>query len=190
MENSQYVRVWDPLIRLFHWTLVAAFCLAWLSEDDFINLHVWAGYTILGLLLVRLAWGLVGSRYARFNDFVRAPSTIIAYLKDVTGFRARRYLGHNPAGGAMIVALLITLLASTLSGLAVYGAGEFSGPFAAVFVNAPHFWAELFEEVHEFFVNATLMLVALHLFGVLLSSFQHRENLVRSMVHGMKRRGE
>ncbi|MES9906198.1 MAG: cytochrome b/b6 domain-containing protein [Sedimenticola sp.] len=187
MQSSGWLRVWDPLVRIFHWSLVGAYAIAWLTEDHFLTLHVWAGYTIMGLLLFRLLWGLVGSRHARFSDFVKRPATVIAYMKDVAAFRAKRYIGHNPAGGIMIVALMLMLSLSILTGLAAYGAEEFSGPLAPLFLDLPHFWGELLGEVHEFFVNITLLLVFFHLVGVVLSSFQHQENLVRSMINGMKR---
>lgn len=187
MQSSEQQRVWDPLVRIFHWTLASAFVVAWVTEDDLLTLHVWAGYIIGGLLLLRLLWGVVGSRHARFGDFVRSPATVMGYLRDVIAFRARRHIGHNPAGGAMVVTMLLLLTAATLSGLAVYGAGEFSGPLASLFFDAPNFWGDLLEGLHELCANVTLLLVVFHLLGVLLASLQHRENLVRSMITGLKR---
>ncbi len=172
----------------FHWSVVGAVVAAWVTDDHFLILHVWAGYTIVGLVLFRLFWGLVGTRHARFSAFVRRPATVIAYIKDVVAFRAKRHIGHNPAGGAMVIALLLSLAATTLTGLAVYGAEEFSGPLAPLFLNLPHFWGELLGEVHEFFVNITLLLVFLHLAGVFMASVQHKENLVRSMITGIKQK--
>jgi cytochrome b len=157
-----------------------------LTEDEFMTLHSYAGYLIAGLLLFRLLWGLVGPRYARFTDFVKSPATVIAYLKDLAGFRAKRYVGHNPAGGAMIVVLLIMLVATTLSGLLAYGSVG-SGPLVGLFVNHNSFGSELLEEVHEFFANFTLLLVVIHLGGVAFESLLHNENLVRSMFTGVKR---
>ena len=180
------VKVWDPLVRVFHWTLVTAFFVAYLTEDDLLDLHVYAGYLIGGLLMVRLVWGFVGSRYARFSDFVKRPSEVRAYLKSLISLHPRRYLGHNPAGGAMVVALLVSLLFTMLSGVAVYGIGESAGPMAASMAGMSDFWADVLEEVHEFFANFTVLLVCLHVLGVLLASLQHRENLVKSMVNGFK----
>jgi cytochrome b len=179
------VKIWDPLVRVFHWSLALFFITAYLSEDEWLGAHVWAGYSVLGLLLLRIVWGFAGPNHARFSDFVYAPPTILSYLKDVLKFRARRYLGHNPAGGAMVLALLLSLLATTLSGLAVYGAQEFAGPLAGWFNDPAQ--GEVIEEVHEFFANFTLALVALHLIGVALASWQHRENLARAMFTGNKR---
>lgn len=185
--KPKMVRVWDPLVRFFHWSLAASFLVAFLTEDDLLVVHVWAGYIIFGLILVRLIWGFVGPRHARWSDFIKEPGEIMAYLKDVLRFRALRHLGHNPAGGAMVVALLVSLIATGLSGLAVYGAQELSGPLAPMFSGLSEGWAHLLEDVHEVLANLTLLLVLLHLAGVVFASLQHRENLVRGMITGLKR---
>jgi cytochrome b len=181
------VSVWDPLVRVSHWTLATAFLAAWLVGDDWLDLHVLAGYTVLGLVLFRLVWGVIGTRHARFTDFVRSPSAVLAYLKDVVSVRARRHLGHNPAGGAMVIALLLSLTFTAISGLALYGHGEFSGPLAGLMQGAPVWLGNALEELHEFFANFTLLLVVLHVAGVALASLQHGENLIRSMFTGRKR---
>ena len=181
------VRVWDPLVRVFHWTLATAFLTAYLVEDDWLNLHVLAGYTVLGLVLFRLVWGVIGTRHARFTDFVRSPAAVLAYLKEALAVRARRHLGHNPAGGAMVIALLVSLIFTTVSGLALYGYGEFSGPLAGLMQDVPGWLGNALEAAHDFFANFTLLLVLLHLAGVALASLQHGENLVRSMVTGYKK---
>jgi len=186
-DKHDTVRVWDPLVRVFHWTLAVAFLAAYLVKDDWLGLHAVAGYTVIGLVLFRLVWGVIGTRHARFTDFVRSPTDVLAYLKDALAIRARRYLGHNPAGGAMVIALLISLIFTTVSGLAVYGYGEFSGPLTVLMQNIPGWLGNALEETHEFFANFTLLLVLLHLAGVALASLQHGENLVRSMVNGRKR---
>jgi cytochrome b len=183
---TREIKVWDLFIRIFHWSLVAGFALAYVTEDDFMTVHVYAGYLILGLIVMRLMWGLIGSRHARFSSFVRSPSEVVAYMKDVARFRARRYVGHNPAGGAMIIALLLSLAMTLLFGLLTYGAMEFSGPLAGLTAGVGDTVAHGFKEVHEFFANFTLVLVVLHVIGVLVASIQHRENLVRSMVTGIK----
>lgn len=167
------VRVWDPVVRLFHWSLVAAFVVAWFTGDELKELHEAAGYTIAGLLVVRLIWGFVGTSHARFADFVYRPSTVVAYLVDTARLRAKRYLGHNPAGGMMVLALLLMLAVTAATGImtttdAFWGVG----------------WVE---EAHEFAANLTVVLVGLHLAGVLVASAEHRENLVRAMITGRKR---
>ena len=186
--HNQGVRTWDPLIRLFHWTLVAAFFTAYLIEDDWLGLHVLAGYTVLGLLLFRIIWGVIGTRHARFTDFVCSPAKTLAYLKDAIAFRAMRYPGHNPAGAAMIITMLFSLTATAVTGLALYGYAEFSGPLAGLVSDIPDRPGGLLEAVHEFFAEFTVLLVVLHLAGVVLTSLQHRENLVRSMFTGIKQK--
>ena len=186
--HTEGIRIWDPLIRLFHWTLVVAFFSAYLIEDDWLGLHVLAGYTVLGLLLFRIIWGVIGTRHARFTDFVCSPAKTLAYLKDAIAFRARRYPGHNPAGAAMIITMLFSLTATAVTGLALYGYAEFSGPLAGLVSDIPDRPGGLLEAVHEFFAEFTVLLVVLHLAGVVLTSLQHRENLVRSMFTGIKQK--
>jgi cytochrome b len=131
------IRVWDPLVRIFHWTLVGGFATAFIVEDDILGVHVWAGYLVLALIAVRLVWGVIGTRHARFSDFVRKPSDVLAYIRDALRLRAPRYLGHNPAGGAMVIALMAAVVLTGLSGLAVYGAEELSGPLAPLMSALP-----------------------------------------------------
>jgi len=187
-DTSQRVRVWDPLVRIFHWTLAGGFATAFIVEDDLLGVHVWAGYLVLALIALRLVWGLIGTRHARFNDFVRKPSEILAYVRDALRLRAPRYLGHNPAGGAMVVALMIAIVLTGLSGLAVYGAEELSGPLAPLMSSLPASWGHFFEEVHEVMANLTLVLIVAHVAGVIFSSLSHRENLIGGMITGWKRR--
>ncbi len=186
LGEQKMVKVWDPLVRIIHWSLVSAFFIAYFTEDDLLDLHVYAGYLIAGLLAFRLIWGFVGSRHARFSDFVKCPSEVWAYLKSILTTHPKRYLGHNPAGGAMVIALLVSLVLTTVSGIAIYGAGESAGPLAASLSGVGDFWADVLEVVHEFFANATLALVFFHVLGVVMASFQHKENLVKAMVDGRK----
>lgn len=201
--ETRQVKVWDPLVRIFHWSLVLAFAVAYLSgeeADDALDLHVWAGYAVLGLILLRLVWGLIGTRHARFSDFVYRPGAVLGYVRDLVAHRARRYLGHNPLGGAMAIALLLSLLATTVSGLALYAVEENAGPLAGLVSGAGRHdhatghddeegdqGAESLEEVHEFFSSFTLFLVFLHIGGVVVSSLVHKENLPRAMITGRKR---
>lgn len=198
--NTAEVTVWDPLVRLFHWTLVAAFCAAYFTQGEPFEalqdrmdgewlqiVHVWAGYTIAGLLLFRLIWGFAGPRHARFGDFVRGPGVVFAYVKEVLTLRAPRHLGHNPAGGAMIVILLSSLTVTVVAGLALYGADKGLGPLAGWLADIGDSTVDAIEETHEFFANFTLLLVAGHLVGVVWESLLHRENLARAMITGRKR---
>ncbi len=115
-KGTATVRVWDPLVRVFHWGLVAAFATAWLTADEMQPVHELAGYTVAGLVAFRLIWGFAGSRYARFSQFVKGPGATIAYLRTILRGNERRYLGHNPAGAAMILALLLTLSGTAFTG--------------------------------------------------------------------------
>jgi len=186
MNTHAKVKVWDPLVRAFHWLLVLGFFTAYFTEDDFLTVHAYAGYTVLALILVRLVWGFIGTRNARFSSFVTVPRVAWQYVKDTLRFRAKRYLGHNPAGGAMIVLLLISLLLTTLTGLAAYGASETAGPLAGWLGNIGETGEDIIKEVHEFFANFTVFLVVVHVAGVIFESLAHRENLVRAMFNGYK----
>ena len=167
------VKVWDPFIRLFHWMLAGGIAVAWLSAEEWDALHEWTGYLIAGLLAARLIWGLVGSRYARFSQFLQPPAAVLAYVRNILTGRERRYLGHNPAGAAMILALV-----AVIAGTAVTG---WMGTL-------DRFWGiEWVEEIHETLANLILVLVAVHLAGIALASLRHHENLVRAMISGRKR---
>ncbi len=207
------VKVWDPLVRIGHWTLVSAFFIAYFTEEELLTQHVWAGYTVAGVVLFRIFWGLIGSEHARFKDFVRSPGVTMRYLGDIAKNRAERFVGHNPAGGAMILALIASLAVVTFSGLEIYAIKENAGPLAGMIstgVNNPARFAlvpsayarddsddddhdsrresaeEFWEEVHEVSANVTLFLVLLHVAGVIVASLSHRENLVKAMVTGRK----
>ena len=210
-SGNDTIKVWDPLVRIGHWTLVAAFFIAYFTEEDLLTQHVWAGYTVAGVVLFRVLWGFIGTENARFKNFVRSPGTTLRYLVDIARNRAKRYIGHNPAGGAMIVALIASLAVTTWSGLEIYAIEENAGPLAGFSAqsnlgdssfelvgtayasedddsddeheSAEEFW----EEVHEASANVTLFLVLLHVAGVLLASFTHRENLIKAMLTGRKK---
>lgn len=188
MQHPEYIKVWDPLVRFFHWALVFCFFLAFITEDDLLGVHTWAGYGVLLLLSIRLIWGFIGPRYARFSSFIFTPDLIRRYLKDTLLFRAKRYIGHNPLGGLMILLLFVSLTVTAISGMALYGATEYAGPLAGWLGQVSDSGADVLEEVHEFFANFTLFLVVIHVGGVLFESLVHRENLVRAMLNGYKRK--
>ena len=170
------VRIWDPLVRLFHWSLVASIAIAWITAEEWDRLHEQVGYLALGLVAFRVVWGFVGTRYARFANFVRGPSTVLAYAGDVLGGRDRRYLGHNPLGALMILALVLSVAATGITGW---------------LMTTDAFWgSEAMEEVHEAFAVLILCLAAVHVGGVVLSGMRHGENLIHAMVTGKKRAPE
>lgn len=167
------VVVWDRFVRFFHWALVALFAIGYFTGGEAEDVHIVNGYALAALLALRLLWGFVGPRTARFGSFVKRPAETLAYLRDVARFRARRYLGHNPAGAAMILALACALAGTVTTG---------------IMMTTDAYWgSEWVEEVHEFLANATVGLIILHVAGVLVASFQHRENLIAAMVTGRKR---
>ena len=167
------VKVWDPLVRIFHWSLVLSFTVAFISAEEWDDLHIWAGYMAAGLIAFRLVWGLFGPRHARFISFVTSPGNVVAYAKQILTGDAPRYLGHNPLGGAMILALILSLAVVSVTGW---------------MFTLDRFWGvEWVEAVHATFANMMVGLVALHVCGVLISSLSHKENLVRAMVTGRKR---
>jgi cytochrome b len=236
--STPTVKVWDPIVRIGHWTLVIAFFTAYFTEDEFMTQHIWAGYVVAGVVLFRIFWGFIGSEHARFKDFIYAPSTIFAYLKSLVQRKPKHYLGHNPAGGIMVIALLASLCVTVYSGLALYAVEENAGPFATIYgASAQQNTAdantqlsivsnaeadedeakeaeenktaeksaenglgsnmenkemvneqdeEFWEGLHEFFANFTLLLVAVHICGVLISSHLEKANLIKSMVTGRK----
>jgi cytochrome b len=175
MENPT-VRIWDPAVRVIHWSLAVAIATAWVTGDEIKWLHEWVGYAVAALVSFRVVWGLFGPRYARFGQFVPGPRSLLGYLKDIAYGHEKRYLGHNPAGGAMIVALLLCVAGTALTGW--------------LQTTDAYFGDEMLEEVHGLLANGILILGGFHVAGVILSSFRHKENLVRSMITGVKRSPE
>ena len=183
-DAASRVYVWDPFVRVFHWSLFVGFTVAYLTEEDLLTVHVWAGYVVGALVLARVIWGFVGSPHARFADFLYSPGTALRYMRDLVLFRAERHLGHSPGGGYMVILLLVLVAATVITGLVVYGGDQQAGPLAGMFTQQT---GEAMEEVHEVLANISLALVIAHIAAVVLASFAHRENLVRAMVTGYKR---
>ncbi|RKZ62274.1 MAG: cytochrome B [Gammaproteobacteria bacterium] len=204
---QKQIRVWDPLVRLFHWSLVLSFTVAYLSGDENSDIHIYAGYIIAGLITFRLIWGFIGSQHARFSDFLYSPQTIIDYLKSMLSRQPKHYLGHNPAGGAMILALMLGLVVTTYSGLEIYAIEEGAGPLAQQttgvgFIRSAYAdddehdkyaehdgneeEEEFWEDIHEASANFVLFLVLLHIAGVFIAGKLHNENLVKAMITGNK----
>jgi cytochrome b len=167
------IRVWDPLVRAFHWMLALSFAVAWFSSEHSGRLHELAGYAAGVLVLARVAWGYFGSGYARFSQFMQPPAAVAAYLRSIATGAEIRYIGHNPAGGAMIIVLLASIMATAATGW---------------MLTTDTFWGSLaVQRVHSILAHGVLLLVLVHLGGVALASVRHRENLVRAMVIGDKR---
>ena len=167
-KNPNEVKVWDPIVRVVHWSFMTAIIIAFVSED-WATLHEWNGYAVLALVGVRVIWGLVGSRHARFRSFVRPPSRALMYLKMIARGNDRPYLGHNPINGLFIVAMLGLMgLTGGTGWLMTLGFGWLEG-------------------VHELLANLLVLSVAGHLVVVVGNSIVVGQNLTKSMVTGIKR---
>ena len=202
MDAATRIRVWDPAVRLFHWSVAGLFFLGYATGDEDSALHVYAGYSILTLVAARIVWGFIGTRHARFSDFVVGPAATLRYAKSLLSGSPQHYVGHNPLGGWMILALFAALLATSWTGLKAYaveGKGPLAGPQPALVAHAMakerhesgqrktkrsgnKFW----EEAHEVLAGVTMALVLLHIAGVLVGSALHRENLIKAMITGYK----
>lgn len=197
MSPPETVSVWDPLVRIGHWALVAAFATAYLTAGDTLELHERAGYFVAAYVLVRVIWGFIGSKHARFSDFFYGPDLAIRYLIDAAKQRSRRFIGHSPAGGFMVLVLLVMLAGTTITGMAELASSHGEGPLSGLIApSAPIAHVvqtkggeepeSALREIHELFANATLILIVLHVGGVLFASLSHSENLVWSMITGRK----
>lgn len=188
------VRVWDPFIRSAHWLLAAIILIDWVTDEPR-WMHVWLGYLALALVVLRVIWGFVGTEYARFSNFVAGPRLVFDYLAGLVRFSSPRYLGHSPAGGAMIIALLLMIAVTAITGMVNLAQDEGTGPLASMVSKVerpPRVLGQrrpqlMSKQVHEAVANITLVLVVFHIGGVILASFAHRENLVWAMITGRKR---
>jgi cytochrome b len=167
------VLVWDAPVRVFHWLMALSFAGAYITAESerWRLVHVTLGYTVAGLLVFRLLWGLVGTRHARFASFVRGPGAALRYLGALLRGRPEHHAGHNPANALAIVALLLLAGAVTATGWAYYS--QLGGDWLA--------------ELHEGVANAMLALVGIHIIAVVVSGWLHRENLVGAMLTGRRR---
>lgn len=173
LAHTRTIRVWDLPTRIFHWSLVASFAIAFLTAESekLRDIHVAAGYTLAGLIVFRLLWGFVGGGYSRFAEFLPTPGKVINYLKSLIEGRPQHYVGHNPAGAVAIFLLLGFGIAAAASGWATYE--DIGGHFM--------------EELHEGASNGMMAIVVIHIVGVMVSSWLHHENLVAAMITGWKK---
>jgi cytochrome b len=165
-------KVWDPLVRIGHWLLVASVALAWITYRGG-AWHERIGYLSLFLIALRVAWGWVGPAYARFSQFVRSPAATLRYVRAVAARREARHMGHNPLGAWMILALLTTVGLTDLTGW-LYTTNAYWGDERVI-------------NMHLALAIILVVLVALHIAGVVITSLRHRENLIAAMIHGRKR---
>jgi len=198
METHQ-TKVWDILVRFIHWSLVVIFTVAYVTGDDGGTVHEWSGYAVLALVSTRILWGFIGTRHARFADFVYGPSVILRYTVGLLTGHPQRYLGHNPLGGLMVVALLVLLLATSVTGVLSLEPSPASASFSPLTTASANGDDRherrkhekdndsIVSELHEALAEFTLVIVILHILGVLLASWLHRENLVAAMFTGRKR---
>ena len=168
----QEIKVWDLLVRVLHWALLASVLGAWLTRDGEDPLHIQLGYAALAIVVVRVLWGFVGPRHARFADFIRSPRETTAYLRAVISHREPRHIGHNPLGGWMIIALL-----ATVAGICITG---------WLYTTDAYWGVAWVGETHEVLTDVLIVLVALHVAGVIFTSIRQRENLVKAMFTGRK----
>lgn len=169
---SKNKRVWDLPVRCLHWMLVAGVAAAWITSSQTGSAHEYIGYGVAAVVVLRTMLGFAGGRYARFAQFVRAPKHTLGYLADVARSRAPRYLGHNPLGGWMVLALLAILAMVALSGW---------------IATTDQFWGYAWPvRLHVALAWTLVLLIALHVGGVILTSWQHSENLVAAMITGAK----
>ena len=166
------IRVWDAPTRVFHWLLVLSFAGAYLTSESerWSLVHITLGYTLGGLIAFRLFWGFVGTRYARFTSFVKGPSEVLQYAKSMATLKPKHFVGHNPLGAVAIVLLIASGIAIVVTGYAAFN--EIGGEWVA--------------ELHEMSASAMLILVGVHIAGVVVASWLHKENLARAMVNGFK----
>lgn len=175
-RSPELACVWDPIVRIFHWSLVLSFGVAWFTPQSSETIHRWAGYFAVTLILLRLLWGVLGTPYARFSQFVRHPAAVVRYLLAILSGREARHIGHNPAGGAMVLALMAAMAATALTGW--------------MMTTDAYYGVEWVETGHSLSAHGLLLLVFMHIGGVVLASLRHRENLVGAMITGRKRKAE
>jgi cytochrome b len=187
-DKINKIRIWDLPVRLFHWALVVLMVVSYFTGragGDWMKFHFWSGYTILTLILFRIAWGFLGSTTARFSDFVKGPSAGLAHLRALVGRGRPREVGHNPVGAVMVVALLFAVLLQVAAGLfsADTDMGMVNGPLALLVADK---WVERATALHKYWINVLLVMVAIHVLAAFVYLVWKRQNLIGAMVTGRK----
>jgi cytochrome b len=170
---TKTLRVWDPLVRIFHWSVVASFATAWFSSSSRDDFHQWVGLLAAALITFRLLWGFIGTPYARFRQFTRSPWSVAAYLVAIIKNNEARYIGHNPAGGFMVLALLAGVAATATTGY--------------LMTTDTYYGDDFMQGLHSLCADGMILLIIFHVGGVLLASKRHKENLIAAMLTGKKR---
>jgi cytochrome b len=185
VQPSVPVPIWDPFVRLFHWSLVIGIGVAWWSgETGRMDIHYQSGLVVLGLVIFRILWGLFGSPSARFSHFLKGPGAVIGYLRHILRPKPSHSFGHNAAGGAMVMVLLLAIFVQTASGLFNTDDIVFDAPF---YGKVPEWFSDKMGVIHEQLFNPLLALIGLHIAVILFYRLWKRENLVAAMITGRAR---
>ena len=177
--KTRQVKVWDILVRFTHWTVAAGIIANLFFTEDGSDLHVYVGYTVLGLVVVRLLWGLVGTRYARFTSFFPTPTRLKHHLSALSVRRVdEQHLGHNPLAAIMMLSLWAVII-----GLGVTGYLMETDIFSHIQLLGNK---DVLEEIHELLANSLYLLVPLHIVAAIAMSYWQRQNLIKSMITGKK----
>lgn len=171
-ESSMSVYVWDRFIRVFHWSLVSIVLLDYFMIDDGETLHQWLGYAACTLVLARIVWGFVGSKYARFSDFFPTPNRILKHLRHIVYGEQDKHVGHNPLGAMMMFALITLVLALGVTGF---------------MQSLDAYWGvEWLMDLHNTIANILIALAVVHVVAAIAMSFIERTNLIKAMITGVK----
>ncbi|MGP4906937.1 cytochrome b/b6 domain-containing protein [Psychrobacter faecalis] len=173
IPKMRQVRVWDILVRITHWTVAAGIIANLLFTEDGSDLHAYVGYTVVGLVVIRLLWGLIGTRYARFTNFFPTPTRLKYHISDLSVRRVdEQHLGHNPLAALMILSLWAVIIGLGITGYLMES--EIIGN------------EDFLEDVHELLANSLYLLVPLHIIAAIAMSYWQRQNLIKSMITGNK----
>lgn len=178
--------VWDVPTRLFHWLLVFSIVGQWVTAellDDAMQIHFYLGYFTLGLIVFRLIWGIVGTRYAKFSQFVTSPTTVAAYGKTLADKNSASHTGHNPLGGYAVVAMLLLIAIQGVSGLFIWDEVFLEGPYYSAVSEAT---VDVMNTLHHKVFTAIKIIVGVHIAAIVFYAVYKKQKLVPAMVHGKK----